>query len=195
VAGEEQQVRAGLGNVHRVVRNGLRGVEHHDRADRVSRGGDLGNRRHRPGHVGLLRDGHDLGPVADQRVQVGEVDTAIRRDPEPAQRGAGALAELLPGDEVRVMLELADQDLVAGADRERRSRVADRVRNILDRLFQPAIAEINSLWSVNDFVLLGRFRPRLIGAVATVGLQRYCAATARLDEPAVAAGRGRNPDA
>ena len=114
-----------------MVRHGLSRVDHDDRADRVRRGGDLRDRRHRSRHVRLVADRDDLRPLADQRADVGQVDPAIAGDREPAQGSAGALAQLLPGDQVGVVLELGDQDLVARPDRERggpgRRGVADRV--------------------------------------------------------------------
>ena len=45
-----------------------------------------------------------------------EIDTAVRRDVGNAQRSADAECELLPRNEVGMMLEARDHDLVASAD-------------------------------------------------------------------------------
>ncbi len=93
-------------------------VGQHERALGVRCHRDLGYRRNSASDVRLVGDGDELGPAVDQLADVAQVHPAVRRDAEPAQRGTGTLAQLLPGNEVRVVLELGDQDLVARANRE-----------------------------------------------------------------------------
>ena len=70
----------------------------------------------------------------------GQVEPALVGDTEPAQRGTGADAELLPRHQVGVVLHLGDEDLVAGADAEAGSiragggGVAQRVGHEVDPL-------------------------------------------------------------
>ena len=106
-------------------------------------------RRHGPGrrsphrrdgaqHVGLVDHGDELGPLVDQLARCSRFQPALVGHAEPAQRRAGALAQLLPRDQVGVVLHLGDHDLVAGADRNRCAsgrrvgRVAYRVGDQVD---------------------------------------------------------------
>ena len=74
-------------------------------------------------------------------VEVGEVQPAVVGQAEPAQGRPGALAQLLPRQEVGVVLHLGDHDLVALADGVRpelrllrRRGVGQRVGDEVDRL-------------------------------------------------------------
>lgn len=66
-----------------------------------------------------------------QRIQV---DAAVVGDAVPAQRGAGAASELLPGHEVRVMLQLGDDDVVPGPYTMFETVVAEHVGDQVQRL-------------------------------------------------------------
>ena len=139
VPGEAEEVGAERGDVHRHVRHRLGGVHQHQRADRVRPVGDRPDRVDRAEHVGLVHERDQLGPLGDQVVDVREVEPAVGRHAEPAQRRPGALAQQLPRHDVGVVLHLGDDDLVAGAEREpaagpRRARVAHRVGDQVDRL-------------------------------------------------------------
>ena len=59
-----------------------------------------------------------LGALVDDGVEVGQVEPAVVGQPEPAQRRAGAAAQLLPRHQVGVVLHLGHDDLVARADDE-----------------------------------------------------------------------------
>ena len=139
--GEDQEVRAQLGDVDRRVRHRLRAVDQHQRADLVRPGDDLAERVDRAEDVRLLGDRDELGALVDHRRQVGEVEPAVVGEPEPAQGRAGALAQLLPGQQVGVVLHLGDDDLVAlpdGVPPElrllRRRGVGQRVGDEVDAL-------------------------------------------------------------
>ena len=115
MAGEGQEVHAERGHVDRLVRHRLGAVGEHQRALLVRRPGDLGDRRDRAGHVGLVGHRDDLGALGDQLVEVQvEPPSGVTRN----QRRVAPVrcAQLLPGHQVGVVLKLGDQDLVAGAD-------------------------------------------------------------------------------
>ena len=117
MAGEDHEVGAGRGHVDRQVRDRLARVEHDQRADLVGARGDRLERVDGAQDVGLVGERDDLGPLVEQLAEVGQVEAALVGDTEPAQRGAGAAAELLPRHQVGVVLHLGDDDLVAGAER------------------------------------------------------------------------------
>ena len=64
-------------------------------------------------HVRDGRDGHDLRPLGQQRIERVELKPAVVGQGDVAQHGPGPLGQLLPGDEVRVVLHLGQQDFVA----------------------------------------------------------------------------------
>ena len=118
VAGEDEEVGARGVHVDRLVRDGLARVEQHERADVVSPGSHGRERVDGAEDVRLVGERDDLGAVGDDAGDVGEVEPAVIGEAEPAQRRAGAPAELLPGHQVGVVLHLGHDDLVAGADPE-----------------------------------------------------------------------------
>ncbi len=79
------------------------------------------NRIDGPENVRHMGERHDLGAFSDNRVQVVKVEAAIISDADPAQGGACAASQLLPWNEVRVVLHLSDDDLVTLAESEPRS--------------------------------------------------------------------------
>ncbi len=96
-------------HVDRHLRHGLGGVDDHERADLVGPAGDLGDRVDGAEHVGDPGQRDHLGALGDQLVDVGQVELAVVGEPEPAQRGAGALGEQLPRHDVGVVLHLGDE--------------------------------------------------------------------------------------
>jgi hypothetical protein len=77
----------------------------------------------------------DLGPAVDQIIDAGQVNSPGRRHAKPPQPRASSLAQLLPRDQVGVVLRLSDQYLVAWTNSEPAgmwpggSRIAHRVRD------------------------------------------------------------------
>ena len=63
--GEDREVGAGGTKIHGLVGHRLAGIEHHESADRVSASGHRLQGVHRAEHVGLVREGDDLGAVGD----------------------------------------------------------------------------------------------------------------------------------
>src|SRR5260370_1370926 len=117
IDGELNRASPGLRSVHRVMRHRRGRVDHDDRAYRMRRRGDTRDRRHSTGDVRLVRHGNNLGSFVHGCVDVRQVDSTVLRHAEPGKGGPGALAQLLPWDQVGVVLELGDQHLVARPDR------------------------------------------------------------------------------
>ncbi|OEI67394.1 hypothetical protein Cus16_2994 [Curtobacterium sp. ER1/6] len=118
VPGERGEVDAELLHVERTVRRRLAGVEHDEGAVLVRGGDDLRHGRDHAGDVRHVREGDDPGPVGDARGRVVGGPRAVVGDRHPAERRTGQGRELLPRDEVRVVLGLGDEYLVARADAE-----------------------------------------------------------------------------
>ena len=102
-------------HVDRQVRHGL-GAVHDGRDAARARGGDeLGDRQHRAEGVRDVRQRDEARARAEQPQVRLEVDDAAAVDRHDADPRAGLRREQLPGHDVRVVLELRDDDLVAGA--------------------------------------------------------------------------------
>jgi hypothetical protein len=105
-------------DVDRRVGHRLAGVEQGQRADGP---GLPGERRHgveRAEHVRGVREGDHPGARPDHVVGGGQVEPAVVGERDPAQDGARTGAGPLPRHEVRVVLHLRDDDLVAGPQRD-----------------------------------------------------------------------------
>src|SRR5438067_1096744 len=131
VRGDRDEVRAERLYVDRYVRRGLGGVADEDRALLVRPGGELLDGVDRPERVRDLVRGDDLDvPAGGEPGERREIELALLGERDHRERRAGASADVLPGDEVRVMLELADDDDVTRAEVVQ----APRVRDEIDRL-------------------------------------------------------------
>src|SRR5665811_1649983 len=141
VTGEHREVHPEGMEVHRQVRDALARVEHREGAYVVRAGHEGGHRGDRPGHVRGMREGeHPAAVRHDVPEPIGQ-DAALVRDRDPAQGRAGPGAQLLPGDQVGVVLGPGDDDLIPRCQREPLSsrpaapqgRVTDGVREHVDR--------------------------------------------------------------
>ncbi len=134
VSGKDIPVSAERLHVHGLVGHGLRAVNEDARAD------GLGHRRHgldrRDGaeRIGDMRDRDDLRLRPEQlRVFVDQnLSVIVHRN--DAQPGAAFRGNLLPGHDVRVMLQPADDDLVTG----REMRTPPALRHQVDGLGRAA---------------------------------------------------------
>src|SRR5947209_7718969 len=130
------------------VRNALRAVDERDGAGGVGERDHLADRIDGAEGVRRVSEGNDLRAIGDQLRELLEDHFAgivHRRD---AKQRAFFLAEQLPGDDVRVMLDGGDDDLVAGAD----VFAAPRLRDEVDALSRAAgeddfffVARVNEL--------------------------------------------------
>ena len=109
----DEHVDAERGDIDRSVRGVVDGVGPGDRAGPVREIGDaadLGERAHR---VGGDRKGDDPRPVGELPLQVVEVERRVLVDVDEADGQVAVVRELEPGRDVRVVVELRAQDLVA----------------------------------------------------------------------------------
>jgi hypothetical protein len=125
VPGERREVDVEVVEIDGLVRYGLAGVQYRQRADGLGPCDQFAYRRERAGDVRMMAEGNDFDALIEsQRVQV---DAPLVGDAVPAQRGPGATGELLPRDQVGVVLELGDDNNVAGSDAALETVVAQRV--------------------------------------------------------------------
>ncbi len=87
----------------------------------VSPVGQLAHRVDGAEDVGGVGEREDLGALGQQTVEAVQVEPALVGDRHPAQGRAGAARQLLPRDEVGVVLHLGDEHLVARAQGEPRA--------------------------------------------------------------------------
>ena len=113
VAAEGEEIGAHFADVRREVRHALGGIDQHDGAGCMCAAGDFLDRVDRAEHVGDRGDGDDFGAVGEQRVERVENQEAVVGDRNVLEHCAGALGQLLPGHEVRVVLHRGDEDFVA----------------------------------------------------------------------------------
>ncbi len=93
-------------------------VEHGQRAHAAGEGDELRDGVHDAEHVRHVREGDDLGALADEVGCGVQVEHAVVEHGDVAQARPGAGGELLPGDEVRVVLDRRRDDLVTGGEGE-----------------------------------------------------------------------------
>ena len=125
VAAEGSEVDAQRGQVEGKVGGGLAGIHHRARPDFPRECDELLDGVDDAEHVRDVRERDDAGALADELGGGAQVEGAalVRRDVPNGRARAGG--ELLPRDEVRVMLDRGRDDLVAGAEAQ---CCAERVR-------------------------------------------------------------------
>ena len=119
VAGEHGEVDIERVEVEGQVRRGLAGVEHDEGADRVRQLDERRDGVDRAEHVGHVGERDHLGARADDLGRLIEPQLTVVVEADDPEGGTGARGELLPGNEVGVVLRLGDDDLVAGPSRKR----------------------------------------------------------------------------
>ena len=97
------------------MRRRLAGIHQCQSADLSRQGDDPVDRVDDAEHVRHVREGHDPRPCADDLGSRVEVERAVVVHSDVAQQRSGAGRELLPRNEVRVVLALGHDDLVAVA--------------------------------------------------------------------------------
>ena len=127
VGGEDVEVAADVADVDRHPRHGLAAVEQQPGADLVGEAGGAARVEHRPEHVGNMGEGDQLVALGEQDLERIEVDPAVGGERADVDRGAGALGDELPGDDVGMMLEHRQHDAVAGSEMGARPALRDEV--------------------------------------------------------------------
>ena len=122
-------------DVDRPVRCGLGSVDHHDRVALVRPGRELADRIHGAERVRHEIRGDDLhGPLALDLVERVQLQLAGLVDRNRLERRPRAPRDVLPRHEARVVLEVGDDDHVAGAEIVE----APRIRHEVERLGRAA---------------------------------------------------------
>ena len=111
---EDREVYIQRGQVESHVGARLAGVQQDERANRARSSRDGGDRGDGTRHIGDVCEGHKARIWRDDRQGV-EVDAAVRGQVEPCQFSARARTQLLPGNDVRVVLGARTHDAVAGS--------------------------------------------------------------------------------
>src|SRR5207253_2052165 len=126
-----KEVAAERLDVERVVRRRLRPVDDHDRALLVRPVRELLDGVDRSERVRdeVVGDYLDLSLGAD-RVEIAEIELPVGVDVDHPEAGARSLRDVLPGDEVRVVLELRHDHEVAGTEVVQPPRVGDEVERL-----------------------------------------------------------------
>ena len=112
--GEGQEVTADGRYVDRHVRRGLGGVDQDQCACLVRHGSDLANRVDGPQRVAHVGHRQQLRMRRQLRAQVVEIEAAVVADRDVVEGGAHLAGQLLPGNDVGVVLELGGHHPVSG---------------------------------------------------------------------------------
>ena len=110
--------------VHGHVRYGLAGIQHDECAVLAGQRHQARHVGNRAGHVGDMGEGQDAGLLVDDALGGLVVDAAVLGGGDVAQGCAGTLGKNLPGNQVRVVLNLGGDDFVTGAQRKTLGRLA-----------------------------------------------------------------------
>ena len=116
VAAECQEIAVEIADVDRGVRDRLGPVDDDERASRARLGDERLRRGDRPKAVARVGDGDELRALRHGRGELVAPQPAVVVDVHDHEGRADLLGELLPGHEVRVVLEHRRDDHVAGAD-------------------------------------------------------------------------------
>ena len=128
MAGEGKEIRTKLLHIYRHVRCALRAVHDHDRALFVRHGSDFLHRVLPAENVRHLRHGDDLRAPGDERFDLPEIHTAVRRALDELQLRAGLTANHLPRQQVAVVLHDGHEHLVTRLDVRQAVAVGDEVQ-------------------------------------------------------------------
>ncbi len=127
VARERVEVAVEGPHVDGHPRRRLRAVDEDHRPAGVGELRDLPDRQDRAEGVREVRDRDDLRPVREHLLEGRDVHVAGVVERRHDEARALLLAEELPGDDIRMVLEARDQDLVARADVPAAVRLRDEV--------------------------------------------------------------------
>ena len=131
VAGERRKVDVQGVEVYGHVRHGLTGVQYNDCAVLTSHSNHAGHISNCASHVRDVGERHDAGLLVDDALGCLVVELTVLGGGDVAQDRAGSLSKNLPGNEVRVVLNLGGDNFVARAQCETlSSRTADTLRGV-----------------------------------------------------------------
>ena len=113
----DQDVHVPVAHVDRPVRSVVHRVRPGERARIVRKLDDATHVRHRADGVGRDGEGHDASSIGEQPLEVVEVERRVVMDVDESHGQILVVGELEPRRYVRVVVELRDDDLVAGFPR------------------------------------------------------------------------------
>ena len=196
--GEGEEVAAERLHVDRPVRRRLGGVDDHDRVPAVRPGRESLERIDRPERVGDEVRGDDAHvPVTGRAVEVAEVELALVVERDHPEVGAGPLRDVLPGDEVRVVLELGHEDDVSGPEVDEPPGVGDEVQPLgrvprEDELLRRRRVDERRELLAGALVTRGRALAELVDAAVHVGVRGLVEGPQRVEDlPRLLSRRGR----
>ena len=196
VAAEDEEIDVQGLHVGLLVRHALGPIHQHQGAGLVPAANDFGHGVDRAQYVGYRRNGDEFGPLGEQRVERVQAKQAVVGEGNVPQHRAAALGKLLPGDEVRVMLHLGEQDLIARLD----VRIAPTPRDGVDARGCPigkdALLALRGVDERADRLpglveQLVRLLGQLVNAAMHVGVMLFVATDDRLDDLAGMLRAGR----
>ena len=166
MSGEGGEVDPQGVQVHRLVRNGLAGVQHYQRTHCLGAGDELVHRGQCARHVGMVTERHNFDAFVElQRVQVDAAGLFFAAgDPVPLQRGAGTAGQLLPRDQVGVVFQFGGDDDVAGPDGSLEPVVPQHIGEQVKRL--------GGVLGEHQLIGIGTDERRDVGAALLVGVGR-----------------------
>ncbi len=126
VPGEDEEIAADAADIDGEVRHGLRPVDKDARAVGLRHAGHRLDRKDRPQAVGGMGEGDELRPRPEQRRVGFEDHVPPVVDRGHADHPPGPLREHLPGNDVGVVLDFAEDDLIAGRE-ARAAGVGDEI--------------------------------------------------------------------
>ena len=166
VPGEGVEVDPELGDVNRQLRRRLRPVDEHQGACRVGQLGDLGDRVERAEHVRDVGHRDELRLAGERGLEVLADQRSVVVDADPVDLGAHGLGELLPGNDVGVVLHHGQHQPIAGSD----VRLAPRSRHQVDRLGR--VADEDQLATVAGAEVVGDGGSRALVGRGGLGRER-----------------------
>ncbi len=170
VTGDGVEVDTELADVDAHLRHRLSAVDQDQGAGLVGHARDLGDRVERSEHVRDVGDGDQLRAAGKRRLELAQQQLAVVVDPDPIDLGAGRFGQLLPGDDVGVVLHLGQHDPVARVDVGR----APAARDEVDRLGR--VADEDDLAAIGRAEVVGDRGPRTLVGGGRLGRERVRAA-------------------
>ena len=157
VGRECEEVAVELLHVDRVVRRGLRRVDDHDRSLVVGPGCKSLDRVDRAERIRDEVVGDDLDvPQSCDLVERVEAELAVRVERDRGEGRAVALGDVLPRDEVRVVLELRDEHDVPRAEVVEAPRIGDEIDALRRPVSEDQFARIGRIHELRN-LLAGAF--------------------------------------
>ena len=132
--GENVKITIQRLNIHRMVHYRLRAIDQHFRAILMRQRDHFRKRVFRSQHVRHMRDSQQSGTLIKQRRERIQLQRAVRIERNDAQFRPCTRAQHLPGDNIGVVLHLADDDVIASPNILRPPAVGNKV----DALCRPA---------------------------------------------------------